>query len=168
MGGSKPSAPVTYIPTAAAPTLFESRIPEPDFERAGQYLAKIRSDRKVAEQQRYQQVGTPAEIGARQAGIRSQEAASYAASLPKGSQYDAARGIASSNLQQAQADAFNKQSAQNPQEAAYTTPSWAVATAREQGDQEQRDEEARINRMIKAKDLAKKAQDAGSETTQIV
>ena len=168
MGGSSPSAPVTYIPTAAAPTLFESKIPEPDFERAGQYLARIRSDRKVAEQQRYQQVGTPAEIGARQAGIRAQEAATYAASLPQGIQYDAARGIASSNLKQAQADAFNKQGAQNPQETEFSTPSWAVATTREQADQGQRDEEARINRMIKAKDLAKKAQDAGAETTQIV
>lgn len=168
MGGSKPSAPVTYIPTAAAPTLFESKIPEADFERAGQYLAKIRSDRKVAEQQRYQQVGTPAEMGARGANIQAQEAATYAASLPQGSQYDAARGIASSNLKQAQADAFNKQSSGNPQETEFSTPSWAVATTREQADQEQRDEEARINRMIKAKDLAKKAQDAGAETTQIV
>jgi len=166
--GSQPSAPVTYIPTAAAPTLFESRIPEPDFKRAGQYLAKIRSDRKVAEQQRYQQVGTPAEMGARGARIQEQAAASYSASLPQGTRYDAARGVASTNLQQAQADAFNKQGAQNPQETEFSAPSWAVATTREQADQEQRDEEARINRMIKAKDLAKKAQDAGSETTQIV
>lgn len=168
MGGSKPSAPVTYIPTAAAPTLFASEIPGKDFKSAGEFLARIRSDRKVAEQQRYQQVGTPAEMGARQAGIRAQEAATYAASLPQGSQYDAARGIASSNLKQAQADAFNKQSSGNPQETEFSTPSWAVATAREQADQGQRDEEARINRMIKAKDLAKKAQDAGAETTQIV
>lgn len=168
MGGSKPSAPVTYIPTAAAPTLFESRIPEADFERAGKYLAKIRGDRKVAEQQRYQQVGTPAEMGARQAGIRAQEAATYAASLPQGSQYDATRGVANTRLQQAQQDALNKQGFGDSQEAEFATPSWAVATTREQADQEQRDEEARINRMIKAKDLAKKAQDTGSETIQIV
>jgi hypothetical protein len=128
----------------------------------------MRADRKVAEQQRYQQVGTPAEIGARGANIQAQEAATYAASLPQGSQYDASRDVADTRLQQAQLDAFNKQGFGNPQEAEFTTPSWAVATTREQADQEQRDEEARINRIIKAKELAKKAQDAGVDTTQTV
>ena len=38
--------------------------------------------------QRYDEVGTPAEIGAQQRGIEMQEAASYAASLPKGGSPD--------------------------------------------------------------------------------
>jgi hypothetical protein len=87
----------------------------------------MKADRRAAEQQRYQQVGTPAEIGARQAGIQAQAASSYAASLPSGSQYDAARDIANTNLKQAQLDAANKQNAVNPQETAFTTPSWVTA-----------------------------------------
>ena len=171
----KSPGPVTYIPKAAPYQTFEQRTPEPDYKRAGEYLARMRADRKVAEQQRYQQVGTPEEQGRRGAKIQEQEAAAYAASLPQGSQYDAARDVANTRLQQAQQDALNKQGFGNPQEAAFTTPSWAVATAREQADQEQRDkdagvdrDEADINRRIRAKDLAKKAKDASLETIQIV
>jgi predicted DNA-binding transcriptional regulator AlpA len=90
------------MPTPAAPTLYKSVIPESDFAAAGEYLARMRADRKAAEIKRYEQVGTPAEIGARQAAIRAQEGATYAASLPKGSYYDAARSIAETSSKKAQ------------------------------------------------------------------
>ena len=45
-------------------------------------------------------------------------------------------------------------------------PSWAVLTPEEKAAEDFRKEEARINRMIQAKDLAKKAQEAGVDTTQ--
>lgn len=232
MGGSKPSAPVTYIPTPAAPTLYKSVIPEADFARAGEYLARIKADRKAAEQQRYQQVGTPTEIGARQAAIQAQAASSYAASLPQGSQYDAARQTAQEQARKASRapistvggldpNVFNAQDYETASKAGYsdaeikdwleqksdvkigpipqekfglspdrvtatgkierkapvdTTPSWAVGTATEQAAQAQRDkeaqldreaqaEEARVNRMIKAKELAEKAKKAGVDGT---
>jgi hypothetical protein len=224
MGGSKPSAPVTYIPSPAAPTLYKSIIPETDFAAAGEYLARLKADRKVAEQQRYQQVGTPTEIGARQKNIQAQAASSYAASLPKGSQYDAARQTAQEEARKASRAAistvggvdpnvFNQKDYEAATASGYsdaeikdwldqrtdvkigptpqakfglsadrvtstgtienpartqTSPSWATGTSEQQKAQEQRDEEARINRMIKAKDLAKKAQDAGVDTTQTV
>jgi hypothetical protein len=148
--------------------MYKSVIPESDFEAAGEYLARMKADRKTAEQQRYQQVGTPAEIGARQAGIQAQAASSYAASLPRGSQYDAARSVANTNFKQAQLDAISKQNAVNPQEADFIAPSWATGTSTSVEDQVQRDEEARVNRMIKAKEVAKKAKEAGVDTTQTV
>jgi hypothetical protein len=148
--------------------MYKSVIPEADFAAAGEYLARMRANRKTAEQQRYQQVGTPAEIGARQAGVQAQAASSYAASLPKGSQYDAARGVANTNLQQAQLDAINKQLSGNPQEADFTVPSWATGTFEQQESQNLRDEESRVNRMIKAKEIAKKAQESSLDTTQTV
>lgn len=162
MGGSKPTPP-----TVVEPRTFVSKIPDADFQRASDYLARLRESRKTLEGQRYLEVGTPAEMGARQAGIRAQEAASYAASLPKGGQYDIARGTANSNLNQAQLDIFNKKNAATPQEAEFTTPSWAIPTTEEKEGQALRDEESRINRMIKAKDLAQKAQDAGVGTTTV-
>jgi hypothetical protein len=164
MGGRKPTPP-TVVP-APEPKVFKQVISEADFGRAADYLARLQGTRKTLQQQRYQEVGTPAEIGARQAGIRAQEAASYAASLPKGSQYDSARDIAAANLNQAQLDIFNKKNAATPQEAEFTTPSWGWGTPEERAAQGQRDEESRINRLIKAKDLAKRAQEAGVDTTQ--
>jgi hypothetical protein len=146
--------------------VFKQVIKNEDFQRAADYLARLRESRKTLEGQRYLEVGTPAEMGARQAGIRAQEAASYAASLPKGGQYDIARGTADSNLNQAQLDIFNKKNAATPQEAEFTTPSWAIPTAEEKAGQDLRNEESRINRLIKAKDLAKRAQEAGVDTTQ--
>ena len=101
MGGSKPSAPVTYMPTPTAPTLYNSVIPEEDFVAAADYLARMKADRDAIRKQRYQEVGTPGEIGARQAGIREQEAASYSASLPRGTQYEDARKAAEARLNKA-------------------------------------------------------------------
>jgi len=219
MGGSKPSAPVTYIPTPAAPTLYKSVIPETDFARAGEYLARIKADRKAAETQRYQQVGTPTEIGARQRAVQAQAASSYAASLPTGSQYDAARQSAQEQARKASREpisavggvdpnVFNQKDWEAASAAGYSdteikdwletsgvkvgpipqekfgvspdriapygrferpaekdgAPSWATGTATEQAAQAQRDEETRINRIVQAKELAKKAQEAGSDT----
>ena len=222
MGGSKPSAPVTYIPTPAAPTLYKSVIPETDFARAGEYLARIKADRKAAETQRYQQVGTPTEIGARQQAIQAQAASSYAASLPKGSQYDAARQSAQEQARKASRPAistvagidpnvFNNTDYDTAKAAGYSdaeikdwldqrtdvkvgpvpqakfgvsadrvtptgtienpakadsTPSWAVGTTTEQAAQTQRDEEARVNRILKAKELAKKVAEADKPDTE--
>jgi hypothetical protein len=211
--GKKPTPPTTYIPTPAAPVLYKSVIPEADFARAADYLAQIRADRRDAEAQRYQQVGTPEEIGRRQGEIRAKEAAAYNASLPKGSQYDALRALTDrpAQIENLYKDILGRSSdpgglqyyvntgksiesirgdlEQSPehrkqqqaagvqfadtaplpaikQSQADSTPSWAIPTATEKAAQEARDEEARIYRILKAKDLAKKVAEADKSATE--
>ena len=102
--------------------------------RAQEETAKI-------QQQRYREVGTPAEIGARQAGRRVQEEASYLASLPQGDRFlreargvedpfGAARGAAETGLTEAQkeyAKALEK-AGELPEPTISPTPSWAKRT----------------------------------------
>jgi len=284
MGSKKATPPTTYIPTPAAPTLFRSVIPEADFGRAADYLGRLESQLGELKKERYQEVGTPEEIGYRQGERRAREDAAYNASIPKGSQYDALRkvtdkpaqieslyknilgrdsdplgllhyttsgrstagiskdisnsperkqqqnqqqvnelyrevfnreidpsglktytqddprakdGLTPEELASIKQDLFNsaEYKAKNPSAAGTNTtgtaapapapaapspapapapaasntggrPSWAVSTPEEKAAQDFRDEESRINRMIKAKDLAKKAQEAGVDTTQ--
>lgn len=126
MGGSRPSAPVTYMPKPATPSLFISKVPESDFQAAGEFLGRTEELAKQYRQQRYQDVGTPAEIGARQAGVRSQEAASYLASLPQ-AVAPAAKEAATERLSAAQAE-YAKALEQKdvvPEEKPFETPMWA-------------------------------------------
>ena len=87
MGGSRPSAPVTVMPAPTAPTFYQSLIPQESFEDTAAYLKRIQEETGKIQKQRYQEVGTPAELGARMAGRRLQEINSYGASLPKGDKY---------------------------------------------------------------------------------
>ena len=87
MGGSRPSAPVTIMPAPTSPTFFQSMIPQESFEDAAGYLKRIQEETAKIQGQRYQEVGTPAELGARMAGRRLQETSAYGASLPKGDKY---------------------------------------------------------------------------------
>ena len=126
MGGSKPSAPVTYLPKPATPSLFISDIPERDFQAAGELVGRTEELARQYRQQRYQEVGTPAEIGARQAGIRNQEAASYLASLPQSAGF-AAREAAERRLSAAQTEYAKALENRNivPEEKPFLTPMWA-------------------------------------------
>ena len=87
MGGSRPSAPVTVMPAPTAPTFYQSLIPQESFEDTAAYLKRIQEETGKIQKQRYQEVGTPAELGVRMAGRRLQETSSYGASLPKGDKY---------------------------------------------------------------------------------
>lgn len=87
MGGSRPSAPVTIMPAPTSPTFFQSMIPQESFEDTAGYLKRIQEETAKIQGQRYQEVGTPAELGARMAGRRLQETSAYGASLPKGDKY---------------------------------------------------------------------------------
>lgn len=87
MGGSRPSAPVTIMPAPTSPTFYQSLIPQESFEDAAGYLKRIQEETAKIQGQRYQEVGTPAELGARMAGRRLQETSAYGASLPKGDKY---------------------------------------------------------------------------------
>jgi hypothetical protein len=87
MGGSKPSAPTVYMPAPTAPTVYQSIVPEEDYQMLEERLKRIQDQTNVALQQRYKEVGTPEELGARQAGRRVQENAAYLSSLPTNNSY---------------------------------------------------------------------------------
>ena len=89
MSPGAPSAPVSYVPSPAAPITYQSVIPRISYEDQANYLRSTTGELNKALYAQYQQAGTPAESGARQAETRAQEAASYAASLPKGDMWTA-------------------------------------------------------------------------------
>ena len=45
--GSRPSAPVTYRPTPTAPIIYQSVIPEKDFQLARDYVDELKAERKA-------------------------------------------------------------------------------------------------------------------------
>lgn len=146
MSPGAPSAPVTYVPTPTAPTTYQSVIPQSSYQDAANYLRSTTEDLNRSLQAQYQQAGTPAQSGAWQAGTRSQEAASYAASLPRGDQWTAqnsgggpdpyalARQSATERYRNSQQDYHQalQQARTTPgPQFQYSTPSWATHPASE-------------------------------------
>ena len=84
MGGSRPSPPTVVMPTPTAPTLYQSVTPLESYQDLAGQLRRIQEQTDQIQRQRFTEVGTPEEIGARQRGIEAREAASYLTSLPKG------------------------------------------------------------------------------------
>ena len=82
MGGSKPSAPTVIMPAETKPQQFQTVIPEKSFKDLAQQMGRIEAETGKIQEQRYDEVGTPAEIGARSKGRNVQTAAAYLASLP--------------------------------------------------------------------------------------
>ena len=96
MGSPAPSysPPAVVMPAPTAPTTYQSVIPLESYQDLAEQLNRIKTETAKIETQRYQEVGTPEELGARQAGRRVQEAASYLSSLPRGDRFLAeARGF---------------------------------------------------------------------------
>ena len=82
--GSRPApAPVTYIPKPIAPTVFQSVVPEEDFERASQYIQDLKTEREAARAERYAEIGTPEEIRSRMDKRSKVAEAVYESSLPQ-------------------------------------------------------------------------------------
>ncbi len=82
--GNKPApAPVTYIPSPQAPTVFQSVVPEEDFARATQYIQELKTERETAKAERYAEIGTPEEIRARMDKRNKVTEAAYESSLPQ-------------------------------------------------------------------------------------
>jgi len=81
--GSRPSAPVTYRPTPTAPVIYQSVIPEEDFQLTRDYVAELKAERakkrKTLEDSGY---GT-ADMAARQKQYMQAEQDTYQASQPK-------------------------------------------------------------------------------------
>jgi hypothetical protein len=78
MGGSKPT-----VVTPPPPKVYQSIIPLEDYKATAAMLNRFNQQAQQSREQLFAMGGTPAEIGARAAGTRLQEAASYASSLPK-------------------------------------------------------------------------------------
>jgi hypothetical protein len=111
----------------------------------GDFLNRLQRQTNTAQQQLYDQSGTPGEIGARQAATRQQAAGTYLSSIPAGDkytransgvtdQYAPAREASQAAFSQAQkdyADALAKSTQAPPpayDEEQMKTPSWAKST----------------------------------------
>ena len=82
MGGSRPSAPTVIMPAETKPQQFQSVIPEKSFKDLAEQMNRIETESGKLQEQRYDEVGTPAEMGARTKGTNFKAAAAYLASLP--------------------------------------------------------------------------------------
>ena len=82
MGGSKPSAPTVIMPAETKPQQFQSVIPEKSFKDLAEQMNRIETETGKMQDQRFDEVGTPAEMGARSKGTNFKAAAAYLASLP--------------------------------------------------------------------------------------
>ena len=81
--GSRPSAPVTYRPTPTAPVIYQSVIPEEDFDLARDYVDELKAERK-AKRDRLEKAGFGAsDMQQRQQQYMKAEQDMYKASLPK-------------------------------------------------------------------------------------
>lgn len=81
--GSRPSAPVTYRPTPTAPTIYQSVIPEEDFQRARDYVDELKAERAGLVRQREAAGMGSADIAKRQQQYLQAEKDAYAKSLQK-------------------------------------------------------------------------------------
>ncbi len=82
MGGSKPGAPQVIMPAPTSPIVFQSIVPEQSYKDLAAQMERYQQQREEIKKQRYSEVGTPGEIGARQRArdVKTEEA--YLASLP--------------------------------------------------------------------------------------
>ena len=81
--GGRPSAPVTYRPTPTAPTIYQSVIPEKDFQLARDYVDELKAERK-AKRDKLEAAGFGAsDMQKRQEQYMKAEQDMYKASLPK-------------------------------------------------------------------------------------
>lgn len=134
-------SPTVVMPAPTTPTFFKSVIPLEAFEDVAEAKARAESETAKIQEQRYQEVGTPAQLGARQAGRRAVEAASYLSSLPSSDQYlqqttgktdqfAPVQAAAQTQLTEAQkeyAKALEK-AGEKPEPTLPGTPSWAKRT----------------------------------------
>ena len=81
--GSRPSAPVTYRPTPTAPTIYQSVIPDKDYENLSKYVDELKAERQKKKSEREAQ-GIGGAAFKKRLDLYSQaEADTYAKSMPK-------------------------------------------------------------------------------------
>ena len=79
----RPSAPVTYRPTPTAPVIYQSIIPEEDFERATDYINELKGERAKKKQEMEAQGFGAAAMAERQRALLQAEKDTYDKSLKK-------------------------------------------------------------------------------------
>lgn len=140
MSRGAPSAATTYVSNPAPAVTYQALIPQESYWDAANYLKDTTNQINQSLLAMYDQNGTPAQIGAQQAGIRSRAASAYAGSLPVGDKYLAATtGVEnpySALYKDAMAQAVSgaqdwedarRKAATTPgPQMTYTTPSWAT------------------------------------------
>ena len=84
MGGRKETPPTIIMPAEGAPQAFHTIVPQKSYKDIAESTLRTEKEINRLMGQRYDEVGTPEEIGARKKGVEMQAAASYLASLPKG------------------------------------------------------------------------------------
>jgi len=84
MGGRKETPPTIIMPAEGAPQAFQTIVPQKSYKDMAASTLRTEKEINRLMGQRYNEVGTPEEIGARKKGVEMQAAASYLASLPKG------------------------------------------------------------------------------------
>ncbi len=88
MGGSRPSPPTIIMPEESNPQAFQTIVPQKSYKDLAESMRRTEKEYNRLVDQRYDTVGTAAEMGARDKGIQMQEAASYLSSLPAGGSPD--------------------------------------------------------------------------------
>ena len=88
MGGSKPTPPTIIMPAESNPQAFQTIIPQKSYKDLAEAMQRTEKEINRITAGRYDTVGTPQEMGAKQRGIEMQEAASYLSSLPRGGSPD--------------------------------------------------------------------------------
>ena len=88
MGGSKPTPPTIIMPEESNPQAFQTIIPQKSYKDLAESMGRTEKEYNRLVDQRYDTVGTAAEMGARNRGIEMQERASYLSSLPRGGSPD--------------------------------------------------------------------------------
>ena len=84
MGGRKETPPTIIMPAEGAPQPFQTIVPQKSYKDIAASTLRTEKEINRLMGQRYDEVGTPEEIGARKKGVEMQAAASYLSSLPKG------------------------------------------------------------------------------------
>ena len=79
----RPSAPVTYRPTPTAPVIYQSIIPEEDFERATDYINELKGERAKKKAELEAQGFGAAAMAERQRALLQAEKDTYEKSLKK-------------------------------------------------------------------------------------
>ena len=88
MSGSKPTPPTIIMPEESNPQAFQTIIPQKSYKDLAESMRRTEKEYNRLVDQRYDTVGTAAEMGARNRGIEMQERASYLSSLPRGGSPD--------------------------------------------------------------------------------
>ena len=88
MGGSKPTPPTIIMPEESNPQAFQTIIPQKSYKDLAESMNRTEKEYNRLVDQRYDTVGTAAEMGKRNRGVEMQERASYLSSLPRGGSPD--------------------------------------------------------------------------------